>query len=78
MEIYADKKLSSELTFFVGERKSEKSKVELLLINDEPFCCNGTPTLAFETKNRRIINDMMKMFHGVMSKENKLLVDDIV
>ena len=78
MEIYVEDKFSTDLTFFVGEKLSDKSKGGLLLINEAPFCQGGTPILAFETRNRRVINEMMKMFHEVMTSSNRQSVDDIL
>lgn len=78
MEIYFDENFFSDLTFFVGKKLTDESKIGLLLINEPPFCQNGTPILAFETKNKRIIDEMMKMFHGVMTTSKRYCVDDIL
>ncbi|MES9970624.1 MAG: hypothetical protein ABW092_11370 [Candidatus Thiodiazotropha sp.] len=78
MEVYMESEPASDLTFFVGHKQTDDSKVGLLLINEEPFCHGGTPILAFETKNERIIGEMMKMFHDVMTSSSKCDLGEIL
>ena len=75
MRIYIVDDESSDITFFVGKRMGERSKVGLVLLNNRPFGYKGTPEWAFETRNEMIIEDMMNMFHEVTGSQDAFTID---
>jgi len=78
LEVYVVDKLPSNLSFFLGRGKTHKMMVALLLVNEEPFSRNGTPTLAFRTENEEVQKQMRCMFDGIMNKVDPTPVADLI
>lgn len=70
IKIYIKDKLPSDLTFFVGTKASDSSKVSILMINDEPFISSEMPRSAFVTGNENIYNDMLRLILAAMGEED--------
>lgn len=78
LEVYVVDQLPSNLSFFLGTSRKQKKEIALLLINDEPFCINGTPTIAFKTENEEVVNQMRNMFYGIMNEVESTKITSLV